>query len=135
MPYQQYSDGLYLLKQTSPGKGVDHYGILDVGNRIGHPQVDRLHPVVIHQTPPSIRIDWLQATGSWSVLGRIVDETDAIRRMMHAFRNPSYDLFGHNCEHFASFVAIGVPQSGQLRAVGIVAGLAALTWVYLSLAA
>lgn len=131
MSYQQYSDGLYLLKQKSEAKGVDHYGILDIGNRINHPQVDRRHPVVVHQTPPSIQIDWLQDTGVWSVLGRITDEGYAIQRMMAAFENPIYDLFGHNCEHFARYVATGTKESRQLQAVGVIAGLVVLTIVAL----
>ena len=128
MPNQQYPDGLYLLKQKSEAKGVDHYGILDIGNRINHPRVDGRHPVVIHQTPPSIRLDWLQNTGAWSVLGRITDEEDAKSRMNTTFENPAYDLFGHNCEHFARYVATGQNESTQLQAVGVVAGLVALAF-------
>lgn len=127
MSYQGYADGLYLLRQKSGSKGFDHYGILDVGNRIKHPQVDGRHPVVIHQTPPSVTMTWLQNTGPWSVLGRITDEARAIQRMGAALQDPEYDLFGHNCEHFARFVATGRRQSTQLQAVGIVAGLAAIT--------
>ena len=56
MPFQQFADGLYLLLQRSPSKGVDHYGILDVGNRLRSPIVP-IEPVVIHQTPPEIRAD------------------------------------------------------------------------------
>ena len=128
MPYQQLEDGLYLLKKKSEGKGVDHYGILDVGNRIGNPGVDGRHPVVIHQTPPSIKFDWLQGTGAWAILGLITDETDAIARMNNAFQNPAYHLFGHNCEHFARYVATGRRESTQLQAVGVVAGLVALVF-------
>ena len=128
MPYQQYSDGLYLLKQKSEEKGVDHYGILDIGNRIGNPQVDGSHPVVIHQTPPSIKIDWLQNSGVWEILGRITDEQDAIARMTSAFQNPNYNLFGNNCEHFARYVATGRYESTQLQAVAVVAGLATLVF-------
>ncbi len=104
MPYQGYPDGLYLLKQKSQDKGVDHYGILDVGNRINHPQ----------------------DTGVRAVLGRITDEAHAIQRMMGALQNPGYDLFGHNCEHFARYVATGNMESTQLQAVGVIAGLTAL---------
>lgn len=129
MPYQQYSDGLYLLKQKSEAKGVDHYGILDVGNRINHPQIDGSNPVVIHQTPPSIKLDWLQNTGAWTVLGKITNEEDAKSRMNAAFQTPNYDLFGHNCEHFARYVATGHHESTQLQAAGIVAGLAALVFI------
>lgn len=131
MPYQGYLDGLYLLVQRSDGKGVDHYGILDIGNRIRHPQVDGRHPIVIHQTPPSIRLDWLQDTGVWHTLGKITDEEYAIQRMVAAFSNPAYDLFGHNCEQFARYVATGVHESKQLQAFGFVGGLAALAIVAL----
>lgn len=128
MPYRHLADGLYLLKQKSEGKGVDHYGILDVGNRIAHPQVNGQHPVVIHQTPPTIKLDWLQNTGAWSILGRITDEEDAKARMTQAFQNPTYNLFGHNCEHFARYVATGRHESTQLQVAGVIAGLAALAY-------
>ncbi|GMV60124.1 MAG: hypothetical protein AMXMBFR72_32170 [Betaproteobacteria bacterium] len=127
MPYQGFQDGLYLVAQWCPEKGVDHYGILDIGNRIRHPQVDARHPVVIHQRPPEIAIDWFQNTGAWRVLGKVTDEAFAIQRMRAAFENPAYDLFGHNCEHFARFVATGIRESRQLQSVGVVAGLAVLS--------
>ena len=128
MRYQKHPNGLYLLKQKSTVKGVDHYGILDIGNRISHPHVNGRHPVVIHQTPPSIKIDWLQNTGVWEILGRITNEQHAIKRMASAFQNSNYNLFGHNCEHFARYVATGRHESRQLQAVGVVAGLAALVF-------
>ena len=128
MPYQKYQDGLYLLKQKSQDKGVDHYGIMDIGNRLYLPQANGLHPVVVHQTPPSVTLNWLQETGSWEVLGKITDEANAINRMKASLENPAYDLFGHNCEHFARYVATGKRESTQLQAVGIVAGLAALVY-------
>lgn len=111
MPYQGYSDGLYLVKQKSPNKGVDHYGILDIGNRVRHPNVYGDHPVVIQQVPPTLRVDWFQNTGAWEVLGRITYEAMAIQRMNTAFATPNYDLFGNNCEHFARFVATGKRES------------------------
>ena len=129
MPYQGYSDGLYLVAQKSEAKGVDHYGIMDIGNRIRHPGADGINPVIIHQTPPTIRIDWFQNTGVWRVLGAVADESFALQRLNAAFANPNYDLFGNNCEHFARFVALGTRESTQVKAAVVVAGLAALTIV------
>lgn len=129
MPYQQLNDGLYLVRQKSAEKGVDHYGILDVGNRINHPQVIPIQPVVIHQRPPRIQADWLQNTGEWAVLGKITDEADAISRMHKAAENPNYDLFGHNCEHFARYVATGKRESTQVQVAVAIAGLVALAFV------
>ena len=129
MPYQRLIDGLHLLKQKSQAKGADHYGILDVGNRLRQPNVNGTQPVVIHQTPPSIRLDWLQNTGQWQVLGKITDEVAAIVRINEAAARPDYDLFANNCEHFARYVATGTKESTQLQAVVIVSGLAALTYI------
>ncbi len=127
MPFQNFTDGLYLMIQKSQGKGVDHYGILDVGNRMGYPGVPAgAQPVVIHQTPPRLRTDWLQHTGSWSVLGRIWDEPDAIGRIEQAAADPEYRLFDNNCENFARYVATGKSESTQVQAAVVVAGLAAL---------
>lgn len=128
MPYKQIQDGLYLLIQKSEEKGVDHYGILDVGNRLNLDEVRLVRqPVVIHQTPPSIQISWLQDTGAWNNLGKILDEPAAIARIRNAARNPHYDLFGNNCEHFARYVATGVRESTQVQAAVAVTGLVALT--------
>ncbi|MFO1262477.1 MAG: lecithin retinol acyltransferase family protein [Rhodoferax sp.] len=129
MPYQHLADGLYLVKQKSASKGVDHYGILDVGNRLCHPEVNGLQPVVLHQSPPSIRLNWLQDTGTWEVMGKITNERDAIARIEEASRSPAYNLFGHNCEHFARYVATGKRESTQIQAAAVVAGLVALVYV------
>ncbi len=126
MPFQGYEDGLYLVKQKSHNKpGIEHYGILDIGNRLGHPRADGFNPTVIHQTPPQLRIDWFGGTGLWSILGKITDENMARGRVQRAAQDPMYDLFGHNCEQFARFVATGKHESTQLQAVAVV-GLAAL---------
>jgi len=128
MPYQEYENGLYLVKQKSPEKGVDHYGILDIGNRLKHPEVDGRQPVVIHQVSPVLKMDWLQNTGNWEVLGRITDETMAIQRMNTAATTPSYDLIGNNCEHFARFVATGKKESQQLQVATLLVGLGVLVY-------
>ncbi len=126
MPFQGYNDGLYLVKQKSQNKpGIEHYGILDIGNRFNHSQADGINPTVVHQTPPQIRFDWFGGTGQWEVLGQITDEAMATERVRHAARNPKYDLFGHNCEHFARFVATGKQESTQLQTAAVV-GLAAI---------
>jgi len=129
MPYQNLSDGLYLLRQKSQAKGVDHYGILDVGNRLAHPSVaPGMQPVVLHQTPPQIQVNWLQDTGTWDVLAKITDEKDALERLKRAASDPQYNLFGHNCEHFARYVATGKKESRQVQAAVAVAGLVALVF-------
>jgi len=122
VPYFDLADGLYLMLQRSEKGGVDHYGILDVGNKMALPDVDGSHPVVVHQTPPRIKIDWLQDTGGWWILGQTTGEQDALARIELAFFNPEYDLFGHNCEHFARYIATGVNESKQLQAVSFVTG-------------
>ncbi len=127
MPYNIRKPGLYLLIQKTQMKGVlvDHYGILDVGNRLNLPNAG-WQPIVIHQTPPQIRLDRLEDTGDWKVLGKITDEPDAISRINKAVENTAYDLFGNNCEHFARYVATGRRESTQLQAMGLFAGLLAV---------
>ncbi|HXG43406.1 MAG TPA: hypothetical protein VNJ71_01475 [Gemmatimonadales bacterium] len=113
------------MKQRSPSKGVDHYGVVDTGNRLGY----GWRPVVIHQTPPAIRVDWLEGTGVWLVLGKVLDEPGAIARIQASLQHRTYDLFGHNCEHFARFVTTGTRESHQLQAVVAFAGI--LTFIVL----
>jgi hypothetical protein len=129
MPHQHFPDGLYLLKQASEKNGIaiDHYGVADVGNVLGHPESNGSHPLVIHQTPPRIQIDWLKDTGQWQVVGKVMDIEGAKARLRVAFRYPAYNLFGNNCEHFAKFVAQNNHSSSQVFfgvAGTIVAGMA-----------
>jgi len=130
MPYNEFRDGLYLMMQKTQMKGVlvDHYGILDIGNRLNL-QNGGWQPVVIHQTPPQIRIDRLQDTGDWKVLGKITDEPDALSRVNKALENHMYDLFGNNCEHFARYVATGTRESTQLQTVALFVGLLAFLFI------
>jgi len=120
MPYQGINDGLYLVKQPSV-KGIWHYGVLDVGNVLHHPEVDGLHPVVLHQTPPSLKVDWLCNTGTWQIIAVVHDMPGAVARIRMAWQDPYYNLFENNCEHFANYVTYGEKYSSQLQAAGTIA--------------
>lgn len=125
MSYQGFSDGLYLAKQPVVKNGiiVDHYAVIDIGNVLRLKEVFGNHPVVVHQTPPQIRLNWLKDTGRWEVMGKVVDIEGAKSRIAEAFKNPMYDLFGNNCEQFARFVAHNKRYSGQIfwGTVGVIA--------------
>ena len=126
MPYKDYPDGLYLVSQPGAKRGIDHYGIADLGNRLAVPGADGVHPVIVHQSPPGVRANWLRDTDVWRVLGVITDEPLAIERYHAALAIPAYRLLGNSCEHFARFVATGVRESKQLQAAGWMVGLAAV---------
>jgi hypothetical protein len=131
-PCEEMPHGLYLVSQHNAAKGVDHYGVVDIGNRLANSLHDGTSPILIHQTPPSIRMDVF--AGTWKSLGKITDEAGAIARINLALEDPRYDLFGHNCEHFARFVATGRRESTQLQAtVAVVGGIAAFFWVIATL--
>lgn len=117
----ELSQGLYLLRQYSSAKGVHHFGILDVGNLLGY-QVVRDH-VVVHLTHPTVRTDWLSATGQWEVLAQIKDVQGALARLRHALNHPCYDVMFNNCEHFARYVATGVRESRQVKDILTIAGI------------
>lgn len=130
MPYQDLPDGIYLVKQKSSIKPnlIDHYGVIDVGNILKHPQGNPNMPIVIHQAIPSIRVDWLSNTGSWEIIGKVIDDQliNVKKRIHEALRNPVYDLFGNNCEHFALYVTTGIKESKQLQSAVAVVALGAL---------
>jgi hypothetical protein len=131
MPYQHLTDGLYLVKRRSAFKpAVDHYAVLDIGNRLGLPFSDPFDPTVVHQSPPSIQQTRLSQLGPVQVVGVVVDEQGALARLRHALVDPRYDLFGHNCEHFARFVVTGARESTQLQ--GIFALVAVGTLIFAS---
>lgn len=133
MSQYELNDGLYLIKQKCQVKGVlvDYFGIIDIGNRL-HLPVTNNSPVVIHQTPPRIRTDWLASTGKWEMINQITDEPYAMARIKRAQENDTYDLFGNNCEHFARYVATGLRESRQLQTAVLMVGLLATTIILAS---
>jgi hypothetical protein len=129
MPYQGFEDGLYHVVQRSEAKGVEHHGILDIGNRIRPRAVRGGSPTVIHQTPPRVRIDPLANTGNWRVLRKIEDERGAVDRIRVAVQAPAYSLTANNCEHFASFVDTGTPESIQVQRAVLLGFIATLAYL------
>lgn len=127
MFYQGYSDGIYLIRQRSINKGVDHYGVFDIGNRLNLDNADGIKPVVIHQVHPQIRVDKLEDTGSWEVLEQSLDENSANSRFWQACEDPKYDLLFNNCEQFARYVVGGKRESKQLQTAVVITGIFALT--------
>jgi hypothetical protein len=57
-PQQVPPAGLYVARRQNGPKGVVHWGILNLGNRLGIPLVNGFNPVVIHQTPPRFRWEY-----------------------------------------------------------------------------
>lgn len=130
MSYVKVVKGLYLLKQRSTDKGVDHYGI-GVGCihawKLG---AGPFHPVVVDLAPPSVRVSRWEI-GVWDVLERILDEDGAIERLVAARRRPRYDVLENNCEHFARYVATGKRESRQLQNAVVLASGVLLTFLVL----
>jgi hypothetical protein len=125
---QQLAPGLYWIAQQSQKKGVEHHAILDVGNCLRYHDVYPTSPIIVHQTPPSIRRDPFMGTGNWKIVTRIADEPNAIARLISGCSNPIYNTAGNNCEHFARYVATGKRESHQVQAVGFVGLLIGLAW-------
>jgi hypothetical protein len=124
MANNEISSGLYLVRQYSPTKGVDHYAILDVGNRLEYDNAP--WPVILQLTPMGVQAAWLHGTGAWLVLYEVDDEMSAVARIRQAMSTPCYDLFGNNCEHFARYVATGKRESSQVQTAVVVAGVIGL---------
>ncbi len=128
MPYNNIDNGLYLAKQPGAivkGYPVTHFGIIDIGNVLESPQVEKDSPTVVHQTPPEVRFEYVSDKQPWEITDRITDIDEAKKRIEKAVEEPEYDLFENNCEHFANFVAKGNKSSGQI-VIGTVATLGAI---------
>jgi len=124
--------GLYLAIQRSVEKGVMHYGMLDIGNRMGIPDADGFHPVVIHQTPPSIRWEYTDIS-LWTIKGKVIDEPGTLERIRGALARPDYNLLGNNCEHFVRYALLGRHESTQVNGALAVVGIAAVAFIVVNL--
>jgi hypothetical protein len=122
--------GLYLVKRPKRSGFGEHWGVIDIGNRVplNHRYVSS--PRVIHQTREGILAESIPEMREWMFVGVIEDEAGAIQRIQQALKTPNYDVFGNNCEHFSSFVATGKKESKQVFFVIIMLGIA----VFVSLA-
>jgi hypothetical protein len=125
---QQLVPGLYWIAQQSQKKGVEHHAILDVGNCLRYRDVYPTSPIIIHQTPPSIRREPFVSTGDWRMVMKIEDVLIARRRLLAVCSKPLYRVIDNNCEHFARYVATGKRESHQVQAVGFVGVLIGLAW-------
>lgn len=57
MSYQGLRNGLSLVQQWRPDKGVMHGAVLAIGNHTGHADAERWEPVLIHVSPSRLRPD------------------------------------------------------------------------------
>lgn len=116
MPYQGVEEGLYLVKQRAEKSGIsiEHYALIDIGNVLGLDARAIFRPIVIHQTPPRIQLNWIDGSGHWEIVSRVADLVGAKRRLMKALENPNYNFWGNNCEQFARFIAENRHHSGQI---------------------
>lgn len=113
------SEGIYLVKRKSVilPSVIDHYAVIVVGKPLKQLGYSEQYPLVFHLTDEGIRIDWVETSGSWEMLGTVhpTQRQNAIRRLKLAFNNPNYILLSNNCEQFARFVTEGYKQSIQLQ--------------------
>ena len=98
-----------------------------MGNALAIPNIDSsLGPTVIHQTPPHIKFEHIGEGSQWELTDRIEDTEGARGRIANALKEPEYDMFANNCEHFANYVAHDNRVSGQVITgvgVGVALGL------------
>ena len=110
--------GLYRVSRPKAGGMVTHVGILEVGcaQYLGSPP----SATVAHLGPTGLRVDQFDRADGWTIGEALPNQVHAVRRLRSAI-DPTYDALFNNCEHFVEYVATGTKQSGQLKAVGIVA--------------
>lgn len=112
-------EGIYLAKRQSVvlPNAIDHYAVIIVGKLLLRLDFSEQFPLVFHLTDEGIRVDWLETSGSWQVLGKVhpTQRINAVTRLKSAYNSPNYKLFSNNCEQFARFVTEGYKQSVQLQ--------------------
>lgn len=125
MSYRGHTDGLYLVQQWRPDKGVTHVAVLDLGNSSGYAATAPSEPLLIHLSPSGLQVERLHGTGQWSLMERAPDTHAAVNRLLAAASNSRYNVLANNCEHFARFVVRGLPESPQLVGALVFTGLVA----------
>lgn len=120
----ELTKGLYLVKKPAEKflGLVDHYAVIDVGNSLRlFPKTEK-GPVVIEKIDgKGIVVGYI--LDNWTIIGKVSDHYlfPASFRLVQALKDPTYDLFGNNCEHFARFIAEGKKESIQVKSFGALA--------------
>jgi hypothetical protein len=125
--------GLYVVTRESPDKPwVDHFALLDIGNNFRIPGADGVNATLVHQAPPQIQWDWFANTGSWRLIGRVVDGAGAVQRFWQiAQGRPWYSVLDNNCEHVLWYVVTGRHKSPQVGRGLLALGLATVVvWAW-----
>jgi hypothetical protein len=126
-------EDMYLVKQRTSYKIVDHYGVVVAGNALQWLGCSPDHPLVFDLNDKGVQWDWLDLSGKWAFLEKIpsYEVPYAIERLRVAMDDSNWTLFSNNCEQWANFIIKGNKESSQLQFFGGLAALAtigALFW-------
>ncbi|MCW7497657.1 hypothetical protein ND860_14035 [Leptospira levettii] len=117
----ELTKGLYLVKKPAEKFWgfVDHYAVMDVGNTSGLFSDVGQKPIVIEKMEGKGNV-FGYLSGEWTILGKVRDHQVfyATLRLIQALHDPTYNLFGNNCEQFARFIAEGRKTSEQVNSLG-----------------
>ncbi|XDD45585.1 hypothetical protein AB3N60_12820 [Leptospira sp. WS39.C2] len=120
----ELTKGLYLVKKPAEKflGLVDHYAVIDAGNTSGLFSNFGQGPILIEKIVGKGNV-YRYMSGDWTILGKVKDHHifAATLRLAQALNDPSYDLLGNNCEHFARFIAEGRKTSKQVNSFGAIA--------------
>jgi|SRR6185312_7272315 len=116
--------GLYVVTRPKLAGLVTHVGLLDVGNQLRLDVRPGAGPLVLHQPPTGLAVVYAAESGTWETAVEVKNIAGIRERVVKAFADRTYNLFGNNCEHFLTFALSGEKASPQLRTALTVAGLA-----------
>lgn len=122
--FSKLGPGLYVVMRQKMGGLVTHVGLLDVGNQLRLDVQARHGPVVVHQPPTGLVAIYAAGSGDWETVVAVMNVSGVRERVVKAFEDRDYDLFGSNCEHFVTFALSGEKKSPQVRTVLTIIGLA-----------
>lgn len=120
----ELKNGLYLVKRPAEKywRLVDHYAVIDAGNTSGLFSGFGQRPILIEKIEGKGNV-FSYMSGEWTILGKVRDHQVfyATLRLIQALHDPTYNLFGNNCEQFARFIAEGKKTSKQVNSLGAIA--------------
>lgn len=130
---QLVPDGLYLIQQFRPEKGVTHSAILDVGNLSSLSPLAWSQPSVVDLSPAGFQILPLGQTGVWTLVRPLRNQAAATRRIREVAANPQrYSVISNNCEHLVEYVETGEAHSQSVTNTVLFVGVSVLGLVALS---
>jgi len=120
MNWNRLPNGLYRCTRETLGGWAYEHALLDIGNKMGNPNVPRGLPIVYHMSKKGFQVEIMDFE-LWMVrVGEPISDRDCWMRLQKVQDNPGYDWRINSGEHFVNYLATGKKESTRIHMADLI---------------